>query len=61
MSAEENKATARRFAQMFNTGNLDEADELFAPGSITWHLDAPDLDREGWKEFSRPFVSSFSE
>jgi predicted ester cyclase len=28
---------------------------------ITRHLDAPGLDREGWKEFSRPFVSGFSE
>jgi steroid delta-isomerase-like uncharacterized protein len=62
MSTEENKALARRWAEeIFNQGNLDAADELFGPGFITRHLDAPDLDREGWKEFSRPFISGFSE
>ena len=62
MSTEENKALARRWAEeIFNQGNLDAADELFGPDFITRHLDAPDLDREGWKEFSRPFISGFSE
>jgi predicted ester cyclase len=60
MSAEENRDIVRRYAQMFYTGDLDEADELFAPDFIVWHLDAPELDREGWKGFSRPFVSGFS-
>ena len=62
MSTEENKALARRWAdEIFNRGNLDAADELFGQDFITRHLDAPDLDREGWKEFSRPFISGFSE
>jgi predicted ester cyclase len=32
---------------------------LFAPDFIVRHLDAPELDREGWKRFSRLFVSGF--
>ncbi len=48
---------------MFNTGNLDDVDELFAPDFTLRHLDAPspELDRESWKELSRPFISGFSE
>jgi len=63
VSVEENKSIARRYAQMFNTGNLDDADELFAPNFTLRHLDAPspELDREGWKELSRPFISGLSE
>ena len=61
VSAQESRDIVGRYAQMFNTGDLDEADELFAPDFIIRHLDAPELDREGWKEFSRPFVSGFSE
>ena len=62
MSTEENKALALRWAEeIFNQGNLDAADELFGPDFITRYLEAPDLDREGWKEFSRPFISGFSE
>jgi predicted ester cyclase len=58
---QENRDIVRRYAQMFDTGDLNEADELFAPDFIVRHLDAPELDRGGWKEFSRPFVSGFSE
>jgi steroid delta-isomerase-like uncharacterized protein len=61
VSAQENRDIVRRYAQMFDTGDFDEADELFAPDFIVRHFDAPELDREGWKEFSRPFVSGFSE
>ena len=62
MSTEENKALARRWVEeIFNQGNLDAADELFGPDFITRHLDAPVLDREGWKEFSRLFICGFSE
>ena len=63
MSVEENKTIARRYTQMFNTGNLDDADKLFAPNFTLRHLDAPtpELDREGWKKLSRPFISGFSE
>ncbi len=63
MSAEVNKAIAHRYARMFNTGDLDDADELFAPDFTLRHLDAPEpeLDREGWKELSRPFISGFSD
>jgi steroid delta-isomerase-like uncharacterized protein len=60
VSTQQNSDIVRRYAQMFDTGNFDEADELFAPDFIVRHLDAPELDREGWKEFSRPFVSGFS-
>jgi ketosteroid isomerase-like protein len=60
-SAQQNRDIVRRYARMFDTGDLDEADELFAPDFIVRHLDAPELDREGWKGFSRPFVSGFSQ
>jgi steroid delta-isomerase-like uncharacterized protein len=61
VSAQQNRDIVRRYAQMFNTGDLNEADELFAPDFIVRHLDAPELDRGGWKQFSQPFVSGFSE
>ena len=61
VSAQQNRDIVRRYARMFDTGDFDEADELFAPDFIVRHLDAPELDREGWKGFSRPFVSGFSE
>jgi steroid delta-isomerase-like uncharacterized protein len=60
--SEENKTIVRRFAQIFTTGNLDDADELFAPGfyaRLPGSLEP--LDREGWKEFTRPFMTGFSE
>jgi predicted ester cyclase len=60
VSTQQNSDIVRRYAQMFDTGNFDEADELFVPDFIVRHLDAPELDCEGWKEFSRPFVSGFS-
>jgi steroid delta-isomerase-like uncharacterized protein len=61
VSAQQNRDIVWRYAQMFNTGDLDEADELFAPDFILRHLDAPELDREGFKQFARPFVGGFSE
>ena len=53
MPAQQNRDIVWRYAQMFDTGDLDVADELFAPDFIVRHLDAPELDREGWKRFSR--------
>jgi steroid delta-isomerase-like uncharacterized protein len=61
VSAQQNRDIVRRYAQMFNTGDLDVADELFASDFIVRHFDAPELEREGFKEFSRPFVRGFSE
>jgi steroid delta-isomerase-like uncharacterized protein len=60
--SEENKTMVRRFAQIFHTGNLDDVDELFAPGfSARLPGSVGPLDREGWKEFTRPFMSGFSD
>jgi predicted ester cyclase len=59
--AQQNRDIVWRYAQMFDTGDLDVADELFAPDFIVRHLDAPELDREGWKRFSRLFVSGFAQ
>jgi steroid delta-isomerase-like uncharacterized protein len=62
MSAEENKALAQRFEDMLSTGNLELVDELCAPDFAAYMpgVLAP-LDREGWKEFARPFVNGFSD
>lgn len=61
MPAQQNRNIVWRYAQMFDTGDLDVADELFAPDFIVRHLDAPELEREGWKRFSRLFVSGFAQ
>ncbi len=62
MSAEENKAAAQRFADIFNTGNFELVDELCADDFAAHLPGTPGpLDREGWKEFSRPFIDGFSD
>ena len=38
MSAEENKALARRFLRAFANGDLDTLDELLAPDFINYSL-----------------------
>jgi ketosteroid isomerase-like protein len=35
-SAQQNRDIVRRYARMFDTGDLDEADELFAPDFISF-------------------------
>ena len=43
MSAEENKALARRLIEeMFNRGNLDAADEIFAPDHVNHDPGSPE-------------------
>jgi len=34
MSAEENKAIAQRYWDLWNTGNLASIDEIFAPNDV---------------------------
>ena len=62
MSAEENKALARRVIEgMFNEGNLDLADEVFAP-DYGGHDPAMPEDihgPEGFKEFVSMYRSAF--
>ena len=64
MSAEENKALARRvMEEMFNKGNLDVADELLAPGYVDHDPAMPEDVRgpEGFKEYVAAYRSAFSD
>ena len=64
MSAVENKALARRvIEEMFNKGNLDVADELFAPDYVDHDPAMPEDVRgpEGFKEYVCAFRSAFSD
>ena len=62
MSAEENKALARRvIEEMFNEGNLDVADEILAPDYVDQDASSPQEIRgpEGLKAFVRMARSAF--
>ena len=64
MSAVENKALARRvIEEMFNKGNLDVADELFAPDYVDHDPAMPEDVRgpEGFKEYVCAYRSAFSD
>ena len=61
MSAEQNKAIARRFIEeVWNNQNLAAVDELYAPNAVE-HRDLPpfDLDRESAKQYTAPLFSAF--
>ena len=61
MSAEHNKAIARRFIEeVWNKQNLAAIDQLYAPNAIE-HRDVPpfDLDRESAKQYTAPLFSAF--
>ena len=47
MPAQQNRDIGWRYAQIFDTGDLDVADELFAPDFIVRHLDAPEWIAKG--------------
>ena len=62
MSTEENKALARRvLEEMFNKGNLDLADEVFAPDYVDHDPAMPEDIRgpEGFKEYVSIFRTAF--
>jgi steroid delta-isomerase-like uncharacterized protein len=62
MSAEENKALARRvIEEMFNNGNLDVADELIAPDYVDHDPAMPEEIHgpEGFKEYVSMYRSAF--
>jgi steroid delta-isomerase-like uncharacterized protein len=64
MSAEENKALARRvLEEMFNKGNLDVADELLTPDYVDHDPGLPEDVRgpEGFKEYVSMYRSAFSD
>ena len=64
MSAEENKALARRvIEEMFNKGNLDVADELIAPEYVDHDPAMPEDVRgpEGFKEYVRAYRAGGSD
>ncbi len=62
MSAEENKALARRvIEELFNRGNLEAADELIAPDYVLHDPASPEEVRgpEGFKRFVGTFRTAF--
>ncbi len=64
MSAEENKALARRvIEEMFNKGNLDVADELLAPDYVDHDPAMPEdiHGPEGFKQYVSGYRSAFSD
>jgi steroid delta-isomerase-like uncharacterized protein len=64
MSAEENKALARRvLEEMFNKGNLDVADELLVPDYVDHDPAMPEdiHGPEGFKQYVSGYRSAFSD
>jgi steroid delta-isomerase-like uncharacterized protein len=62
VSAEENKALARRLIEeMFNRGNLDAADEIFAPDHVNHDPGSPEEIRgpEGFKSYVGVYRTAF--
>jgi steroid delta-isomerase-like uncharacterized protein len=61
MSAEENKALARRWAEIFNQGNLDLVDEIYASNYLEHDPTNPEHVRgvEGAREFYSMYRSAF--
>ena len=62
MSAEENKALARRvIEELFNNGNFDLADELIAPDYVDHDQAMPEdiHGPEGFKEYVSMYRSAF--
>ncbi len=59
--SEENKALARRWADIFNEGNLDLVDEIFAPDFVGHDPAMPEDVRgvEGAREFYSMYRSAF--
>jgi steroid delta-isomerase-like uncharacterized protein len=61
MSTEENKALARRWAEIFNQANLDLVDEIYAPDCVLHDPTMPEDTRgvEGAREFYSMYRSAF--
>jgi steroid delta-isomerase-like uncharacterized protein len=59
--SEENKALARRWADIFNEGNLDLADEIYAPDYVDHDPTMPEDVRgvDGAREFYSMYTSAF--
>lgn len=57
MLAEENKDVVRRLAQVINSENLDQLDEILAPNYIR-HDPNPLLKDVGRKEYKEAFIKS---
>jgi steroid delta-isomerase-like uncharacterized protein len=59
--SEENKALARRWADIFNQGNLDLVEEIYSPDFVDHDPAAPEDVRgvEGAREFYRMYTGAF--
>lgn len=62
MSGERQKAIARRFEQVFETGELSGLSELAAPNYVAYVPESPDpMDLETFKRYEEPFLAAFSD
>jgi predicted ester cyclase len=50
---------AERFDSIFDGGNFAIADEIFSPDFVGHLPLAPELDREGWKNYAASFYDAF--
>lgn len=61
LSEEAAMAFAEQFDTIFDGPNLDIADEIFAPNFVAHLPLAPELDREGWKNYVASFYTGLSD
>jgi predicted ester cyclase len=62
MSTEENKAIARRWNdEIWNKGNIDVIDELFAANFVSYYPGFPTSDRENYKEWVAMEFAAFAD
>jgi steroid delta-isomerase-like uncharacterized protein len=60
MSTESNKAAVRRFHEAFNTGELEDAGEIFAPNAVVHMAGSPEpIGKEEFKQFGEVFLNAF--
>ncbi len=61
MSVKQSEAIARRFEQVFNTGNTEDVAEYIAPGFVQHGPGTPSVPPgpEGYKEIVRAYRSAF--
>lgn len=61
MSQDDAEAFAARFESIFDGPDLDIADELFSPDFVGHLPLAPELTRDGWKDYVASFYLGFSD
>jgi steroid delta-isomerase-like uncharacterized protein len=60
MSTESNKAAVRRFHEAFKAGELDDADEIFAPNAVIHMAGSPEpIGMDEFKQVGEVFLNAF--